>query len=601
MRSLRRPAALAVALIAVLPLTACGLFGEDSGPQDVADQFVAAFAGGDGITAASHTDSPESAQALMDQARDQLKPATMQAQVVRVTQQGEAESTTATYTVTWDLGKGRLWSYDSAFELRRVEDSWKVHWTPTVLHPRLAAGQSLAVENLQPATAPVLDRDGTPVLAPIRVVSVLFDKTKADNPDASIATLAQALSGIDKTITAQSILKGVAEAAGKPYTVVVLRENDYQAVKSAIYDLPGVRFTDESRLLPPDKAFAPTLVPAIRKQVEAAVEGKSGWRVHTVDSTGAEVEELYAKQPEPADAVRTVLSVRLQQAGQAALAGIATPAMLVAIQPSTGEVLAVAQNPAADKEGQLALMGRYPPGSTFKIVTAAAALDSGLAQANTPLGCPPTTTINGRVVPNSGRFDKGTVPLRTAFAFSCNTTFADLAVKMEPRTLTDMAVRMGLGVDFVIPGVTTITGSVPPADDIVERAEDGFGQGKVVASPFGMAVVTAAVVSGRVTPPTLMDGVTTEANLTPETVPAAVLTPVREMMREVVTSGTATALNRFPDVRGKTGTAQFGDGTRSHGWFVGYRGDLAMAVLVTDAGESGPAVAATARFLDAAG
>ncbi|GGS39446.1 MULTISPECIES: penicillin-binding transpeptidase domain-containing protein [Actinokineospora] len=598
MRSLRRPAALAAALIAVLPLTACTLFGGDSGPRDVAAQFLAAFAGGDAGTAAAHTDSPESARALMDQVRDKLKPSTVRASVVEVTE-GDGEVSDARYTITWDLGKGRLWTYDSTFELRRGDEAWKVHWAPNVLHPRLSAGQSLAVETLESPLAPVLDRDGTAVLSPIRVISVLFEKAKAGDPDAVAASLARALSGIDRSITKQSILDGAAEAA--TYTVVVLRETDYQKVRPAIYELPGVRFTSETRLLAPDKSFAPALVPAIRDQVEAVVEGKAGWRVHTVDSNGAEVTELFAEDAEPADAVRTVLSAKTQRAAERALAAEQKPAMLVAIQPSTGHVLAVAQNPAADKEGPVALMGRYPPGSTFKIVTAAAAIESGLAKADTPLPCPPTTTINGRVVPNSDRFDKGTVPLHSAFAFSCNTTFADLAVKMQPSTLTDMATRLGLGVDFVVPGITTITGSVPPATDIVERAEDGFGQGKVVASPFGMAVVTATVVSGRLTPPTLMEGATTQANMTPEPLPAAVLTPIRQMMREVVTGGTATALNRFPDTHGKTGTAQFGDGTHSHGWFVGYRGDLAFAVLVTDAGTSGPAVAASGRFLGGLG
>ncbi|MFC5289350.1 penicillin-binding transpeptidase domain-containing protein [Actinokineospora guangxiensis] len=599
MRTLRRPTALAAALIVALPLSGCGIFGEDSGPRDVATQFVAAFAGGDGVTAASHTDAPDSAKALMDQVRERLKPATVQASVIEVAEAGDADQTTARYSITWDLGKGRNWTYESAFELRRGDDAWRVHWAPSVLHPKLSTGQSLAVQALESPLAPVLDRDGTPLLAPIRVISVLFEKAKAGDADAVATTLATALSRFDKAITKKSILDGAAKAPA--HTVVTLRETDYAQVKTAIYELPGVRFTSETRLLAPDRTFAPALVPTIRKQVEEVVSGKAGWRVHTVDSTGAEVEELFAQDAEPADAVRTVLSVKTQKAAENALKSEKNAAMLVAIQPSTGEVLAVAQNPAADKQGQLALTGRYPPGSTFKVVTAAAAIDSGLVKADTKVGCPATTTVDGRVIPNSNKFDKGTVPLHTAFAFSCNTTFADLAVKMEPGTLTGMAARLGVGVDFVIPGVTTITGAVPPAEDVVERAEDGFGQGKVVASPFGMALMTSTVASGRMLPPTLMSGASTEANMTPELVPDAVLAPVRQMMREVITGGTSTVLNRFDGLHGKTGTAQFGDGTRSHGWFVGFRGDLAFAVLVVDGGTSGRAVSATGRFLDGVG
>jgi len=275
--------------------------------------------------------------------------------------------------------------------------------------------------------------------------------------------------------------------------------------------------------------------------------------------------------------------------------------MMAVLQPSTGEVLAVAQNPPADAQGPVALMGRYPPGSTFKIATAAAALESGKVNKETPLPCPGTTVIDGRLIPNSDQFEKGVIPLRAAFAYSCNTTFAALAVDMDGKALTDAAKRLGLGVDFVVPGVTTVTGSVPPASGTIERAEDGFGQGKVVASPFGMALVTSTVAAGTMPKPTLLRGGETTADATPQPLSPATIDALREMMRDVITVGTGGPLARFPDVRGKTGTAQFGDGTHSHGWFVGYQKDLAFAVLVTDAGSSGKATDAAVRFLSALG
>ncbi|GLZ41454.1 penicillin-binding transpeptidase domain-containing protein [Actinokineospora sp. NBRC 105648] len=592
----RRPVALLAALAVVLPSSACGVFGSEPGPEDAARQFLAAFTGGDTATASAQTDSAGSAKDLMDKVRGALKPATVTGSVTKV-DQPDGPSPKATFQITWDLGKARLWSYESTFGLRQQGESWKVHWEPAVLHPKLGAQQALAVEDAAPQLAPVLDRDGEAVLQPERVVSVLFDPAKAGDANAIAGELAKALAGIDASVTAQAILDGAAKANGQPYQVIVLRDADYQKVRPLIYELQGVRFTAESRLLPVDRKLAPTLMPALRKVVEDQVEGKSGWRVYTVDSTGAEGEELFAKPAEPAKAVQLALSKKVQNAAQAAIAGEATPSMVVAIQPSTGEVLAVAQNDPADKQGSLALTGRYPPGSTFKIVTAAEAISSGKATADSALGCPGTTTIDGREIPNSNRFDKGVIPLHSAFAFSCNTTFADLAVTMGPEDLTGMAKQLGLGVDFVIPGITTITGSVPPAAGKTERAEDGFGQGKVVASPFGMAVLVSAVASGAVPKPVLVRGVETKADTTPDAVPVAVLDPVRAMMAEVVAMGTAGALAPYGDVRGKTGTAQFGDGTHSHGWFVGYRGDLAFAVLLTDVGQSGTAVAATGRFL----
>ena len=234
-------------------------------------------------------------------------------------------------------------------------------------------------------------------------------------------------------------------------------------------------------------------------------------------------------------------------------------------------------------------MGLYPPGSTFKIVTAAAALERDMATPNTLLGCPGKLDIGHRTVTNYNAFDLGTVPLSRAFANSCNTTFAELASTMPPRGLTTAAARYGLGPDFMVDGIPTVTGSVPPTVDLTERVEDGFGQGKVLASPFGMALVAATVAAGKTPVPHLIEGRQTEVDgqigepLSPE-----IIDGLRPMMRLVVTNGTAKELNGLGDVRGKTGEAEFDGG--SHAWFTGYRGDLAFAALIVGGGSSEYAV-----------
>lgn len=584
---------LAVAIALVVPLAACS---SEPKPEDTANAFAAALAKGNVDAAAKQTDSAASAKKQLTDVRKALEPKSVSAQVKEVTQADGASTANATYKLTWDLGDNRTWSYDSRFELRNENGAWQVHWSPTVIHPKLAQGQAIAVQGQQPELAPVLDRDGNLILAPSRVISVLLDKAKAGDVNAVAGALATALAGIDNTITQASILDGVNKTpAGQPYQVVLLREANYNAVKPAIYDLPGVRFTSAPRLLAQDKAFAPTVLPSVRKVVEADLTGKAGWRVITTDPTGAEVDELYSKAAEPATAATTTLSVGVQNAAQAALSTEATPSMIVAMQPSTGELLAVAQNAPADAQGPIALMGRYPPGSTFKIITATAALTDGKVTGATPVACPPTITIDGREIPNAGKFDKGTIPLSSAFAFSCNTTFAQLASQMGESELTDTAKNLGLGVDFEMPGATTVTGSAPPASGVVERAEDGFGQGKVVASPFGMALVVSSVATGKMPTPSLLRDKTTKANATVTSPSPQVLDGVRAMMLEMAKSTPAFAA--FPELRGKTGTAQFGDGTHSHGWFVGYQGDFAFAVLLTDVGTSAKAVAAATRFL----
>jgi cell division protein FtsI/penicillin-binding protein 2 len=117
-----------------------------------------------------------------------------------------------------------------------------------------------------------------------------------------------------------------------------------------------------------------------------------------------------------------------------------------------------------------------------------------------------------------------------------------------------------------------------------------------------MAMVAATVSHGRTPSPTLIQGRPgTLARDGGEQTPLtdALRTELATMMRETVTDGSASQLADMPDVTGKTGTAQFGDGTRSHGWFIGTRGDLAFAVLVVGGETSRPAVDAAGRFLDA--
>jgi cell division protein FtsI/penicillin-binding protein 2 len=269
-------------------------------------------------------------------------------------------------------------------------------------------------------------------------------------------------------------------------------------------------------------------------------------------------------------------------------------AAIVAVQPSTGRILAVANSAATP--GDIALAGQYPPGSSYKIITAEAALAEGRLTANTPEPCPATKTVDGRVFVNDDRFDLGTVPLRTAFAMSCNTTFMTLGLALPPTALGAAARQLGLGVPWRLP-VESFSGSVPPPAGLTEQAADSIGQGRVLASPLAMAEAAGAVQSGRPVAPSLVVG--DQAQPGPS-LPSSTAATLRDLMRATVTSGRATELADLPgEVAGKTGTAEYGTATppRSHGWFAGYRGDLAFAVFVYDGQTSKVAVAIAHAFL----
>jgi cell division protein FtsI/penicillin-binding protein 2 len=165
---------------------------------------------------------------------------------------------------------------------------------------------------------------------------------------------------------------------------------------------------------------------------------------------------------------------------------------------------------------------------------------------------------------------------------------------MPPRGLSQTATRYGMGLDYTVDGISTVTGSVPPTVDLAERTEDGFGQGKVLASPFGMALVAATVAAGKTPVPQLIAGRPTtvdDSNIPDTPISPKMIDALRPMMRLVVTNGTAKDIAGCGEVFGKTGEAEFPGG--SHSWFAGYRGDLAFAALIVGGGSSEFAVRMT--------
>ncbi len=597
-----RARCLALVVVLAAVLSGCGLFSSN-GPDKAVAAFLAAWSTGDMATASAATDNPAAASELLTATRTALAPVSITATLGQLRE--ATDRATASVDLTWDLGQGRQWRYTEDLELRPKDDAphgWVVHWAPTVVHPQLGAGQRLALRTADAQPAPVVDRNGAPLLAATPVVTVLLDRRAAGNLATVAGALAAALGPIDPEITAAAVTDGATKTPdGQGYTVAVLRQSDYLRVKNAIHELPGVRFTSSNRLLAPDAGFASQVLPAVRREAAPQLDGVPGWSVLAVDGTGSPITTLNEAPPQPGTTVATGLDRAIQTAAEDAVEPVAQQTVLVAVAPSTGDILAVAQNGPADAAGAIALTGRFPPGSTFKMVTATAAVEGLHLTVDSPEACPGVTVIGGRPVPNEGKFDLGTVSLRTAFAKSCNTTFAQLGAQLPPEALPAAALRLGLGADYGVPGLTTVTGSVPPATDTVQRAENGFGQGQVIATPLGMALAAATVAHGATVVPQLIHGRPTQV-ITAATPPdPAALDQLRPMMRAVVTDGTARLLGRRGEVYGKTGTAEYTDNGKAHGWFVGYRGDLAFAVLIVDGGSSGPAVQVADRFLAALG
>ena len=554
--------------------------------------FAEALSRGDADAAADLTSDPAAASATLGELFASLgSDVTFRPDRVRAVDSEGGFALGATWTFGPD--DAHEWTYTTDGEATADGQDWKIRWDPAVVAPGLDAGP-LAYSTLVPQPAArVLDRTGAELLT--QHVVTLVDVA----PDADVAAVAALLNPIAPTITAESLAADVGAAAGAPVTAVTLREEDLTPIEAALTALPGVTLRPQLRLLATDRALTSPTLSGLADLWQQRTDAAAGWAVTAQTSAGPQ--RVGGQDAEPVGDIASTLDIGMQRAAEDALAPLGTPAALVAIQPSTGNLLAVGQNAPADAQGPIALTGLYPPGSTFKTVTVSAALQAGQVTPDTIVNCPGTENIEGRQIPNDDEFDLGEVPLHTAFARSCNTTMGRLAVNLPPDALTDAAAQLGLGIDYVAPGMTTVTGSVPVADSSALRVEEGIGQGQVTASPFGMALVAATLAHGSVPAPAIVEGQPGVADRTPEPLPATIDDQVQAMMRETITDGTASQLQDIPGLLGKTGTAEYinvqNDDQRAHGWFVGIAGDLALAVFVSDAGSSTPAVDAAGRFL----
>ncbi|MET8267957.1 penicillin-binding transpeptidase domain-containing protein [Micromonospora arida] len=635
----RLAAAVTTALLTAGVLVGCS---GDDGPQSTVDAFLAGWRSGD-LQAVGLIDPLGSKLPSADVARE-IKDLSgeLAATPPKLTRRGEPKITkdiaTTTVQVEWALPGQTRWAYDREVRLAHGDDDqWQVIWEPKVVHEQLTKGDRLALRRDPGARAAVLDNTGKPLVTPRPVVRVGVQpnavtdlKKLVKDLDAAFKAIRPALvPGVDLADLPDRVAKA---EPGAFVEVVSLREEAYLQIKPRIYDLPGTKFITDKLDLAPTREFARALLgtvdqaqaddlaahpdryvvgdlvghgglqgryderlrggPGLTVVVERPAEGGK------LEPTGA---ELFRREPQPGQALKTTLDVAVQNAADGALRAEPRRSALVAIRISDGAVLAAANGPGPAGEN-LAFDAQVPPGSTFKMVSTLGLLDRGAVTLDGPVDCKKTFTVDGRSFKNSDNFELGSVPFRTDFAKSCNTAFAALAPKLGGDGLAAAGRSLGLEGQWDL-GTDAFTGKVSTGGSLAEQAAASFGQGTTLVSPLAMAGATAAVARGRFEQPKLLidpapaKPAPAGEQLKPESVKA-----LRTMMREVVTAGTGSALKDVPgEVYGKTGTAEYDDNpAHTHAWFVGWRGDVAFAVFVEKGGAStASAVPMAERFLRA--
>jgi hypothetical protein len=618
-------------LAAATALTGCG--PSKPSAEDVLSSYLTAWGKGDWAAMQRLTASPPASFVPVNSGVFKSLGVTHASFTAgRMTTASSGKTASAKVTEHFDLPQAGAWNPVTTVHLTQSSDEWRVVWSPATINPALGAGDTMAVTREWPARAPVLGAGGAPLTRTVsRVVvgivgsrithkgAVRADLLAAGATRAEVSrALAQARAHPDffePVFTVSSARFAQLKAAPGPGNVYKVRGTEFQrsAGEEAITDQLGAHVIGSlgpvtaeqlQDLGAPYDATSTVGQTGLEASQERALAGTPSTHVEVHNSAGDTVERLTTFDGRPGTAVRTSLDPRIQRAAEAALSTSAHgDVAMVAIRASTGQVLAIAADPVAGYD--TALQGAYPPGSTFKVLTSTALFRHGFTPAS-PASCPPKLTVDGETFHNA----EGDHPVSTvdaAFTESCNTAFLRLATEhLSPADFVSAARLYGLQRTPQL-GLPAFAANVPKAGSKTEFAADSIGQGRVTFSPLGMATVAASIDSGVVRAPRLVAGAPDD-QVPASRLPAGVAQGLRQMMANVVTSGTAAGTGLPAGTHAKTGTAEFGTGPEAKlkidGWLMGYRGDIAFAIVTHDTGGgnggpvNGPLIA---RFLNAIG
>ena len=391
----------------------------------------------------------------------------------------------------------------------------------------------------------------------------------------------------------------------------------------------------------------------IEKRWESVLRGRGGGQQIEVDANGQRLRVLGEEEAKAGDSLVLTIDAELQRAAESALHG--KEGAIVVLGVNTGEILAMASHPSFDPnlfargirtdewqslvDDQLrplnnrAIQGQYPPGSTFKVIMAAAALEKGIVTPETRFHCSGGLNFGRHRFRCWRRSGHGSMNLQQAIAHSCDVYFYQVGQRLGIQSIADYARLFGMGKALGVGLDHEASGLIPDAawkSKFLkapwlpgETLSVVIGQGYVTSTPLQMAVVAATVANGgivyrpHVVKQTIRVGGETSMVYTPEVINSVGIAPeimqlVRDGMRDVVMSKGATGGKaKLPDVivAGKTGTSQVISGTRGkgkimarqyrdHAWFIAFapydKPEVAVACLIEHAGAGGGQVAAPA-------
>jgi cell division protein FtsI/penicillin-binding protein 2 len=591
-------------------------FGTESSAEPIVQSFLLDWEQGHYTDAAKLTNGPTmTVSGQLAQAFHNLNATALFLSLTSVRQHGS--TAVATFNATVDLAAGdHEWHYEGQFALVQAGGHWRVDWAPSVIEPHLGTGDRLAVVTKFSPRGQVTDATGQPLVPLSGTYYVGVYPGKLADPRTTAASFAQ-VTGLNKA----QVLGQISSAPPQQFLpLLVLDPADFASQWPALshvhgltatvaqtrlfnydmYDQVGQVGTETSPVLRAEGAAYEPGATAGQSGLEQAYQdmlaGTPDMAVVVINAQGRTVATLWTSPGVPGRSVRTTIEAPVQSAADAALNAIPSSGEIVAVDAATGYVVAVAGHQAGDltlPANAGPLTGRVAPGIPFTIVSAAALLSDGL-QPTSPLPCQTVANVGGQTFtyspgqPSSSTFGSD-------FASGCGTAFATVSLRLSSANLAAAAKDFGIGASWNLP-VAAFSGSVSATSSEAALAAAAIGTGGVKMSPLGMALVAAEVDAGSGHSPTLTLSAA-PAQEWPLSLSPSELTALRGLMRGAVTSGPARAAN-LPGapVSGQAGVVQAGPSAWLS-WFVGYRGDMAFAVLETGHTQAQAAASLAASFL----
>jgi cell division protein FtsI/penicillin-binding protein 2 len=531
---------------------------------------------------------------------------------------------TARFTASVDLGQdGAPWQYTGNFTLQRVGQSWKIVWSPSVINPGLRPGQHLAVISTTRPRMPILDAEGRPlqVKSTAYVVGVVPGKLK------NATATADALFQVTNIEPAEMLGWIRAARSGRFLELVTYKPADYHRLAHKLRKVPGLKVhkrrvllfdsiakavvgsvgaEDSEALRNAGIAYRPGATvgtSGLQQRYQGYLTGTPKTGVVAATASGRTVRVLKTWSGRPPASVHTTIDSGVQQAATRAVTAAPGSAAIVAMQTTSGRILAVANHKGRGMPSIDPLAGQYPPGAAFTIVSTEALLAKGMT-VNTPIPCTTVNTVGGhnfRNVPRKARPDMGAT-LGGDFAQSCATAFAGLSLRLNAAELNEAAAGFGFGRTWQLP-LQGFSGTVGTASGVTQLAAATIGQGNVKVSPLTMADVAAQVATGTWHEPALVTRPPDTQQSRRSPFAAGTLASLRSLMRDAVRSGAARRANVSGQlVYGQVGTALLTSGKHQKWatWFVGYRGDIAFAAVEFTASPRASAAPLAASFLRSA-